>query len=1111
MSDRPWEEAYEEAKKRGEVINFGSDKDAAIKFGQGSWKDKKQMGGSVYPVNYIPQAQNGFDAKAFQKTLDDKFAKDKQSRSKKSSNVKLKDTRNAVVDETSTKPVVNEKLFLKELKQVNDNQQKIEDAKDYYKQYLNSPKARERISNMIDYRSDPEYDRLFPEEKNSVVDQEIKNRLEGLNKLKGKFDYIDDVGTYSSSYYEPKTNSLFVRPNSDANISFVNGDENEWNNKIDVSNTIGHEIGHAIGRHSNKDSNNIWYSNGISKKESDLLMNANIGLMRSKNRDEVLKDRNNPEYTYDLDHDNRPSELKADIDALRYQLYRQGVYDPGTQDFTREHLEKAKPSFTRNRLNEHFNDDELIDLMNKLSYNETNDDGITPIAQMGGSIPGAVGFSYARTQGAAPSNGKYAKKTMASAQNGSWLSKYDVAQEGIKKFKLKDERLQAIKPSESTNLKKKNFELEQAKEYKTYVNQLAEQQKENKRRKSLTKDQREREDYNARNEERGSIQATVPESKWDRTKAIVSNPLTAFGYAARNESLPTRFQHGERNTFDNAIDWINPLQGVAALSEIPGELGRGEYLNAGLSALDAVDLGVYVKGAKKLGSNQLRNLSPAIGYREGGTIAEYPEAQFGALLKKGVKAVGNEAKFVKKAIETSAKDYHSLLKDLPKAKSLKEVAGRFAGLPIEGSLPRLSPQELKIFRQVQEIGRLRATGKPISKQYQYALEQGLPEEHLKKVFGKTKAEIENAIPNAQEQEAFRLANPITDRINLQRPPRRTSSSDAAIDQMNASAVAPLGSDQDIQNIRAMFDHLSSAPVRQNNLSMFRLDPDQLAHFNSPHSSGSFNYGPGKVENFVRETLSPLESVHDKASSKFINAVQDYPYHQGPVMENVPSLSLSGSGSLKNVSDKVSNAGNVGMKSGDIYTGSLNTSHSSYLPQLKQVFKSTEGAPQFFGYKPMNSMGFLSDYHYSKDDIAKYLNTEIDEQIKRGIIPGNVQRPFVKGENVQLPHYGIKQFRGGGIIKDDRGQWDHPGEITEIDSNDITMEGVPYDVLGISDTGDIKMMKPGKNYKFKGKKVTEYPMAKNGLRQEQKGLQNLDNLTNFTNYNTKQPGGWLDTL
>jgi hypothetical protein len=101
------------------------------------------------------------------------------------------------------------------------------------------------------------------------------------------------------------------------------------------------------------------------------------------------------------------------------------------------------------------------------------------------------------------------------------------------------------------------------------------------------------------------------------------------------------------------------------------------------------------------------------------------------------------------------------------------------------------------------------------------------------------------------------------------------------------------------------------------------------------------------------------------------------------------------------------------------------------------------------------------------------------------------------------------MKQGGIIRDDRGQWDHPGEITEINSNDITMQGVPYDVLGVSDTGDTKLMKPGKNYKFKGKKVTEYPMAQNGLRQEQKGLQNLDNLTNFTNYNKPQPGGWLN--
>ena len=70
-------------------------------------------------------------------------------------------------------------------------------------------------------------------------------------------------------------------------------------------------------------------------------------------------------------------------------------------------------------------------------------------------------------------------------------------------------------------------------------------------------------------------------------------------------------------------------------------------------------------------------------------------------------------------------------------------------------------------------------------------------------------------------------------------------------------------------------------------------------------------------------------------------------------------------------------------------------------------------------------------------------------------------------------------RDGSVIKDDRGQWAHPGEITEIGSNQITMKGVPYPVLGVSDEGDTKMMYPGEDYKFKGKKVTEYPIKKNG--------------------------------
>jgi hypothetical protein len=478
---------------------------------------------------------------------------------------------------------------------------------------------------------------------------------------------------------------------------------------------------------------------------------------------------------------------------------------------------------------------------------------------MGGSIPGAVGFSYARTQSPAPSNGKYAKKTMASAQNGkemqyyqngldfkpksisrdgSWLSKYDVAQTGTKKFKLKDERDLAYKPAESTNIKKKNFDLEQDKERKTYLNQLADQQKETSRRKKLTQDQREREDYNVRNEERGSIQAHVPESTWDRTKAIVSNPLTAFGYAARNQSLPTRFQHGERNVLDNAIDWINPLQGVAALSEIPGELGRGEYLNAGLSALDAADLGVYAKGARK--------------------------------------ALGTKSGLLSNAHKLNPKSY----------------------------------------------------------------QRNLPENTMWRGLGK------EGMEDAVNSGLFRSK----------------------------------------QNVPAEFFPGSTLRMDKS----FGTNP-----YFTPRFETASTYG----DNFLAEVPKDVANWRNRYTRSDWSQIADRPI---PINEG----------------------------------------------RLLQK-------DWWQGYK------------------------EVPKQ------------------------------EDGGIIKDDRGQWDHPGEVTEIGSNEITMKGVPYNVIGVSDTGDVKMMRPGKDYKFKGKKVTEYPMAKNGMRQEQKGLQNLDQLTNFTNYNKPQPGGWLN--
>ena len=105
-----------------------------------------------------------------------------------------------------------------------------------------------------------------------------------------------------------------------------------------------------------------------------------------------------------------------------------------------------------------------------------------------------------------------------------------------------------------------------------------------------------------------------------------------------------------------------------------------------------------------------------------------------------------------------------------------------------------------------------------------------------------------------------------------------------------------------------------------------------------------------------------------------------------------------------------------------------------------------------------------------------------------------------------------KYQNGGVIKDNNGYWNpnNWGKVVEIDSNDITMKGVNQPLLGISDEGDIQYMEPNKDYKFKGKKVREFPIARNGINNlNENSLQQLDQLTNFTNYNKLSNGGWLD--
>lgn len=93
-------------------------------------------------------------------------------------------------------------------------------------------------------------------------------------------------------------------------------------------------------------------------------------------------------------------------------------------------------------------------------------------------------------------------------------------------------------------------------------------------------------------------------------------------------------------------------------------------------------------------------------------------------------------------------------------------------------------------------------------------------------------------------------------------------------------------------------------------------------------------------------------------------------------------------------------------------------------------------------------------------------------------------------------------KNGSVIKDDNGYWnpDNWGKPVEINSNNITMQGVYQPLLGISDTGHTQLMHPGEEYKFKGKKVTEYPMAQNGKNVRQPIITNNPNDPRLRAYN-----------
>ena len=104
-------------------------------------------------------------------------------------------------------------------------------------------------------------------------------------------------------------------------------------------------------------------------------------------------------------------------------------------------------------------------------------------------------------------------------------------------------------------------------------------------------------------------QAEAPRSMASKAWAIATNPMTALKYKVQGRDIPDYFERGEKNSLDLAVNMVNPFAIIESVKNIPGNVARGEFLNAGLNALNILPT---LSGAKTVGKFVTSAAAPTI-------------------------------------------------------------------------------------------------------------------------------------------------------------------------------------------------------------------------------------------------------------------------------------------------------------------------------------------------------------------------------------------------------------------------------------------------------------------------------------------------------------------
>jgi hypothetical protein len=741
-----------------------------------------------------------------------------------------------------------------------------------------------------------------------------------------------------------------------------------------------------------------------------------------------------------------------------------------------------------------------------------------PEAQMGASIPGAVGFSYARTQSPAPSNGPYAKKTMASAQDGAWLNKYDVAQNGeqIENESADEEPQFAPITIEEVVVKKPltnfgkvrsqiskkntwedyaqrylgNFEKNMGqtinnlpesrkKEYEDYVNKLAFDEYIKKYPKPKGEDRGayidriQAENADSSNFERAYEQNAdyndeTDVNKWRKGLIGLGSLVLPKPAMDRMKQSSDYFSKKEKQAMrDNPIStYANDVLGTLDPLSIPvegiygnksfGDIASGQSADVPMSMRILGDPMMVLGEAAPLLGKGLSTAAKALGTEEG--------------------LLSNMYKLNPRAFTPNAESYYRKIGDEGYIDALTSGIVR-----PKQQLNITTPNRgvIDISENFQFKDPYFSKGKPLETyKGKYMIEaKDIPmEERIANTSYIPKNTLETSNPNLTfyEKDWWQGYKP------LEVPTNSLSSTKNVFNNI----IPP-------RNI------LVDEKYMGNNSMLNALDKVKSTALPSKTKLNELREAVDDGELWKYSDINPIEEI--ERLKKAAKTEADIAYVNA--LEKQYDKNVRWHDASRNRANPV------------FLTG------QSIEDLVNPALKNPEG-DQWFAMQPFKytapkgkNLGYIADeadyIHSTKYRLpgnrwdTEAMLRDMGESANESF--NSMYKPF----NVNMKD--IPMNKNGGVTKDDMGYWnpDNWGSPVEIGSTDITMEGVYEPLLGISDTGDTKLMKPGKNYKFKGKKVTEYPMAKNGLRQEQKGLVNLDQLTNFTNYNTKQPGGWLD--